>query len=155
MTEFEPVSRLLKRLGVVFVGSTALLLGFTGVGFADESADIQTAGASATVNVDGTGIGASAQISVSNVQLTGPGCYYVKYDLKIQGGFDEHGKHVGDDFCSGEENTDRSVEVTKRVGLIPEIEGAAVRMCENLKGEADSCGEPIYLEAWGHNPLRP
>ena len=98
---------------MVIVGSTALLLGFTGVGFADEIGNVDNAGASATVHVVGTGIGAGAQISVSNVEVTGTGCYYVKYDLKIQGGFDEHGKHVGDDFCSGDQDTDRSVDITK------------------------------------------
>ncbi len=40
-----------KRLSVVIVGSTALLLGFTGVGFANEIGNIDNAGASATVHV--------------------------------------------------------------------------------------------------------
>jgi hypothetical protein len=107
------------------------------------------------VNVLGTGFGASAQINVSNVDVTSSGCYYVKYDLKVQGGRDQHGKHVGRDFCYGDQDTDRSVNITKYVGLIPEVEGATVRLCEDVKGGADSCGEPIYLEAWGHNSFRP
>jgi hypothetical protein len=41
-SRFEPVSRLVARLGVVVIGSTALLLSLTGVGFADGSSDINT-----------------------------------------------------------------------------------------------------------------
>ena len=50
-------------LSVVIVGSTALLLGFTGVGFANEIGNIDNAGASATVHVVGTGTSTWAMTS--------------------------------------------------------------------------------------------
>jgi hypothetical protein len=141
-------------LGVVVAGSVALLLIFTGVSLADETGEIETNGASATVYVGALGFGDGAEIYVSGVEVTGSGCYYVKYDLKVQQGRDQNGKHVGEDFCYGEGNTERYVDVTSRLGLVPWVEGATVRLCENVQG-TDPCGAPVYLEAWGHNNFRP
>jgi hypothetical protein len=154
---FMAASRVLGRLGVVVVGSVLLLLAFTGFSFADGNANISTVGASATVSVAQAGVaGSGAKITVSNIQVTKSGCYYVKYDLKIQGTRDQNGKHVGkNNFCFGKKATSRSVDINAYVGLVPWVEGATVRVCKDVERGADTCGQPTYLTAWGHNGFRP
>jgi hypothetical protein len=148
-------------MAAVLAGSAALLLAFAGTSFADESGDVSIsrddAGASASVSVALIGAsGGGVRINASNIQVTKPGCYYIKYTLWVQGGFDQHGKHLYKNFCDSDGTSWQSNDAwASAFGLAPWVEKVTVWVCKAVDG-TDPCSDfPIVLKAGGHNDLRP
>lgn len=145
------------RLMAVLAAASAFLLALAGTSFADESGDISISGASASVSVSSIALGGGARIDATNIQVTGPGCYYIKYKLWVQNGFDSGGNHLYKDFCNGDGTTWQSANAVANplTGVAPWVEYVSVQICKNVKNASDSCGSAVKLTAAGRNQFRP
>ena len=82
------------RVVALLAATSAFLLALAGTSFADESGSISYNGASASVSVALGALGGGASIRATDIEVTKSGCYYIKYKLYVQNGFDDGGNQV-------------------------------------------------------------
>jgi hypothetical protein len=146
------------RVVALLAATSAFLLALAGTSFADESGSISYNGASASVSVALGALGGGASIRATDIEVTKSGCYYIKYKLYVQNGFDDGGNHLAGNFCYGDGTTWQSKNATPNLllgGVVPWVEYVAVQICQNKSHASDPCGDAVKLTAGGRNPLRP